>query len=186
MGAPRRLCTHIKMPFVINTAMAKGGRTILDVVCTGRATWKTDTLKTAKSDVFWTVSEDDQYEICLKLKASQRMSRIPGMRRLCDKSAFAQLMAEHEACASYFPRTYIVTPEAHEIPKSAWKRPKIFKPDSGGAGEGIYLLFSAKDLKRRMELCKAESAVVQEYVDDPMLVDGIKWDLRVYVVVLSL
>jgi len=174
------------MPYVINTAAAKGGRNILDVIAAGRETWRTDTLKTARSDVVWCVTEDDQYEICEKLKASQRMSRIPGMRRLCDKSAFAELMAAHEECAQYFPRTHIVTPEGHSIPKAAWKRPMIFKPNEGAAGEGIYLLFSEKDLNRRMELCKAESAIVQEYVDHPMLIDGVKWDLRVYVLVLSL
>jgi len=174
------------MPFVINSSVARGGRTILDIVSAGRETWRTDTLKSAKKiDVYWAVNEDDQYEICLALKASQRMSRIPGMRRICDKSAFAMLMANYEA--DFFPRTYIVTPEQHSnIPKAAWKRPLIFKPDCGAAGEGIHLLFSQRDLSRRMELCKAEQAVVQEYVDAPMLIDGTKWDLRVYVVVLSL
>ena len=45
-----------------------------------------------------------------------------------------------------------------KIPKSAWKRPLIFKPGEGSQGEGIYLLFSERDLQRRLGLCKAEEA----------------------------
>lgn len=174
------------MPYTINTSDARHCVTLLETVVRGRELWRTEHVKNDKksNDVFWVVAEDDQYQRALTLKESQRMSRIPGMRRLCEKANFARLMRSYDACAAHVPETYILPDD--QIPKSAWKRPLIFKPGEGSQGEGIYLLFSERDLQRRLELCKAEEAVVQAYLDSPMLMDGYKWDCRVYVLVLSL
>lgn len=60
------------------------------------------------------------------------------------------------------------------------------KPDEGTQGDGIYLVNSLDEIKRRMACIHVEAAVLQSYIKKPMLLDGHKFDLRVYVVVLSL
>lgn len=57
----------------------------------------------------------------------------------------------------------------------------IVKPDEGCQGEGIYLISDPKDF-----VFNHRSYVVQEYLSSPLLLDELKFDLRVYVVVTSL
>ena len=54
----------------------------------------------------------------------------------------------------------------------------IVKPNSGCMGKGIYLTSNPQPEA-------FEQAVVQEYVSDPLLIEGRKFDIRCYVLVLS-
>ena len=49
----------------------------------------------------------------------------------------------------------------------------IVKPSGGSQGTGIYLIRSPENLVQH-----SHNAVVQEYVDSPLLLDGYKFDLR--------
>jgi len=55
----------------------------------------------------------------------------------------------------------------------------IIKPDSGCQGRGIFLTKSID------QVADVEGAVAQQYLPAPLLVDGYKFDLRVYVLVVS-
>ena len=57
----------------------------------------------------------------------------------------------------------------------------MFKPSGGLAGDGIFLFQSP----RGMPDINTKAGVVQEYIANPMLIDGLKFDLRVYVLVTS-
>ncbi|ESO10633.1 hypothetical protein HELRODRAFT_134854, partial [Helobdella robusta] len=58
----------------------------------------------------------------------------------------------------------------------------IVKPDEGSQGEGIYIIKDPKDYI--LEANKRH--LIQEYVANPMLIDGLKFDLRLYVVLTSI
>ena len=55
----------------------------------------------------------------------------------------------------------------------------IVKPDCQSQGKGIFL---TNELER---LPREELSVVQEYISNPYLIDGLKFDMRVYVLVIS-
>ena len=55
----------------------------------------------------------------------------------------------------------------------------IVKPSGGSQGTGIYLIRQADQLQA------THNAVVQEYVETPLLLEGLKFDLRLYCLVLS-
>ena len=93
---------------------------------------------------------------------------------------------------SYFPDQFSFYPKSWVLPadqsafeeyvhKHKGKKTYIIKPDEGSQGEGIYLTQNARDLYS----LKVPS-IVQEYVSNPLLVDGLKFDLRMYVLVASL
>jgi tubulin polyglutamylase TTLL6/13 len=57
--------------------------------------------------------------------------------------------------------------------------PMIVKPDQMSQGKGIFLTNEIEHIDLR------ELSVVQEYLNDPYLIDGLKFDLRLYVLVVS-
>lgn len=64
----------------------------------------------------------------------------------------------------------------------AGQRPTlIVKPDRGSQGSGIALVKSPEDLQKTLARLVSPQAIVQEYVAEPLLLEGFKWDARIYV-----
>ena len=88
----------------------------------------------------------------------------------------------------FFPRTWLLPEEQDQFEAYARrKREKgktmtyILKPDEGAQGEGIFLFQNPRDL------CTLKvPSVVQEYISKPLLIRGLKFDLRLYVLVAGL
>jgi hypothetical protein len=66
----------------------------------------------------------------------------------------------------------------------------IVKPDKGSQGDGIFLTNSREDLESKIEAAQIATAlnngeplmnVMQRYLMNPLLIGGVKFDLRLYV-----
>jgi len=53
----------------------------------------------------------------------------------------------------------------------------IVKPEASSQGRGIFLIQDIQDMD------KIEHYIVQKYVDKPLLIEGLKFDMRIYVLV---
>lgn len=62
----------------------------------------------------------------------------------------------------------------------------IIKPASSSRGRGIYLLRDFSDLPSGMNSRDQESFVISRYIHDPLLVNGHKFDVRIYVLITGL
>lgn len=93
-----------------------------------------------------------------------------------------------------FGRPYNITPQGYILPKGTkdWEASRarqpdalwIWKPCSQSCGRGIRVLSSDIPEEEQKELAR-KRGIVQRYVPNPLLINGYKFDLRVYVVVVS-
>ncbi|TKR87807.1 hypothetical protein L596_012149 [Steinernema carpocapsae] len=77
------------------------------------------------------------------------------------------------------PRNWEVLKETFESEKGAGKAPFIVKPVRSSRGRGISIAENIEQVPDRSDM------LVSRYINDPLLVNGHKFDLRIYVVVTS-
>ena len=136
-------------------------------------------------DLFWTDTSVSEERV-LKLKKSQRINHFPGMHTLARKTSMARLLrrvSSHLPSAfTFVPQTWILPNEASDLKRKSKEATRwvIVKPDGSCQGKGIFLTNSAD------KACSVSpAAVAQEYVSCPFLLDGYKFDIRIYVLVTS-
>ncbi|XP_068592901.1 tubulin polyglutamylase ttll6 [Cebidichthys violaceus] len=120
------------------------------------------------------------------MKRFQKINHFPGMSEICRKDLLARNM---NRMLKLFPRDYNIFPRTWCLPADysdfqAYTRAKksktyICKPDTGCQGKGIVITKSIKDIQ------PGEHMICQVYVSRPFIIDGYKFDLRIYVLVTS-
>ncbi|NXQ60581.1 TTL11 polyglutamylase, partial [Anthoscopus minutus] len=129
---------------------------------------------------------------------SGQVNKFPGMMETVRKITLSRAMRTMQdlfpAEYDFYPRSWIL-PE--ELPlfvtqvrvmkdsNPSWKPTFIVKPDGGCQGDGIYLIKDPSDVRLTGSI-QSRPAVVQEYICEPLLVDKLKFDIRLYVLLKSL
>ena len=125
-----------------------------------------------------------------RLKPWQRCNHFPGTGEITRKDNLARNINRlQRICPADFkfaPRSWILPADGsafRQYASDSRKRGKtktfIYKPIAGARGEGIFLTQDASTVPTD------KSLLVQEYLPKPFLIDGFKFDLRLYVLVLS-
>ncbi|XP_036397972.1 tubulin polyglutamylase ttll6 [Megalops cyprinoides] len=122
----------------------------------------------------------------MDMKRYQKINHFPGMSEICRKDLLARNL---NRMLKLFPKEYNIFPRTWCLPADysdfqAYSRAKkhktyICKPDSGCQGRGIFITKSSKDIR------PGEHMICQVYVSRPFIIDGFKFDLRIYVLVTS-
>ncbi|NXQ18062.1 TTLL7 polyglutamylase, partial [Peucedramus taeniatus] len=131
-----------------------------------------------------------QQEKIAELRNYQRINHFPGMGEICRKDFLARNMTKMIKSQpqeySFIPRTWIFPAEytqfqnyVKELKKKRKQKTFIVKPANGAMGHGISLIRNGEKLQAQDHL------IVQEYLDKPFLMEGYKFDLRVYILVTS-
>lgn len=129
-------------------------------------------------------------ERCSELKPYQRINHFPGMGEIARKDCLARNLQKMQKSYSeeydFFPRTWnlpsdytSLTNYYHELKKRKKLKTFITKPANGAMGNGINLIQNLDKISMH------DHMVVQEYLDRPLLIDEMKFDLRIYVLVWS-
>ena len=174
---------------ILNTSAAKSSRAVLRLIC-AEFGWRDEPCDNTTGNIFWAVNDDEISKRLERLRPQQRLARLPGIRQLTHKRPFAMLMraaGERDPSFSrFFPKTWVF-PDDEPPGASAFKRgPLIYKPSDGAQGDGIVLLNSKEDLNKRLADPRISECVVQRYLPKPLLLDGMKFDVRLYILVTSL
>ncbi|XP_048484691.1 tubulin polyglutamylase TTLL13 isoform X2 [Plutella xylostella] len=121
-----------------------------------------------------------------EMKRFQRINHFPGMLEICRKDLLARNLNRMQKIYpkeyNFFPKTWCLPAdfgEALNYSKIRKNKTFIIKPECGSQGRGIYLTKSLKDVK------PTEKLICQVYVAKPYLVDGYKFDMRVYTLITS-
>uniref|UniRef100_A0A3B1JNG9 Tubulin tyrosine ligase-like family, member 11 n=1 Tax=Astyanax mexicanus TaxID=7994 RepID=A0A3B1JNG9_ASTMX len=145
-------------------------------------------------DIYWHgVSFHDNENI-----VSGQVNKFPGMIEMLRKINLSRAVRTMQELFpeeyNFYPRSWIL-PDEYQLfstqirllkdNDSTLKPTFIVKPDSGSQGDGIYLIRDPADL-RAFSGAQVKQAVVQEYIQKPLLIDKLKFDIRLYVLVRSL
>ncbi|CAK9097417.1 unnamed protein product [Durusdinium trenchii] len=121
----------------------------------------------------------------------QRANHFPGSYHLGRKDLIWRNLAKMQ---QRFGKEYQITPQGYILPKAflAWDAARlrqsdalwIWKPCSQSCGRGITVLSSDVPEEQLRDLAK-KRGIIQRYIPNPLLIGGRKFDMRIYVVVLS-
>mmetsp|Transcript_20551 Transcript_20551/g.44913 ORF Transcript_20551/g.44913 Transcript_20551/m.44913 type:complete len:670 (-) Transcript_20551:105-2114(-) len=130
-------------------------------------------------------------EVLRCLKPSQKTNHYPGSWNLGHKDL---LWRNISRMYRRFGQPYEITPTGFNLPKASvsfevarHRQPAalwIWKPCSQSCGRGIRVFSSSVSKEEAAEFTR-KRGVVQRYVPNPLLIDGFKFDLRIYVLVVS-
>ena len=154
--------------------------------------------KVTAENGFEEVGDDEQYwDLCwmdssvsegrvAKLYPFQRINHFPGMLEICRKAPLSRNLRRMQTA---HPREYSFSPQTWDYPaqldlfrKYSRANPDavyIVKPSAGAMGRGIYLASGESGIDKT----HSGAVVVQRYMHDPFLLDGFKFDLRIYALV---
>lgn len=133
-----------------------------------------------------------------EVSCSSQVNKYPGMMEMTRKINFSRAVRTMQELFpdeyKFYPRSWILPEEyQHFVDQvrlskendSSWKPTFIVKPDGGSQGDGIYLIKDSSDI-RIMSSLHSKPAVVQEYISKPFLIDRLKFDIRLYVLLKSI
>lgn len=141
--------------------------------------------------VEWTIYWSDAaapLERAVSLLPFQKLNHFPGMTGIARKAGMARRLSRMKQLFpedyAFFPRTWILPADyadfKAQFPRSGrGTKTFILKPDAGCQGRGIFLTRAVEDVDPH------EPQVAQRYIRKPLLIDGLKFDLRVYILVVS-
>ncbi|XP_012867320.1 PREDICTED: tubulin polyglutamylase TTLL13-like [Dipodomys ordii] len=115
-----------------------------------------------------------------------KINHFPGMTEICRKDLLARNLNRMQKLYpteyNIFPRTWCLPADYGDFQSYGRQRKTrtfICKPDSGSQGRGIFITRSPREVK------PGEHMICQQYISKPFLIDGFKFDMRIYVLITS-
>ena len=173
----------------INTSRSRSDLTLIKHLCAKNG-WKE--VFNIDGDILFSgliVPNED-----LSIATEILINRIPGMDELAHKKTTGFFLNKYREYFpneyDFFPRTFLYPEQEEEFVeffKKNGKNNKVFiaKPTIGGEGDGIFLITKLSDLPSKSSFVGTPELVIQEYINNPLIIDDKKFDLRVFVLVAS-
>ena len=118
----------------------------------------------------------------------QKINHFPKSHEITKKDCLFKNLSRMQAIHGlkhfqFVPKTYLIPQDAPDLtaeidanPDSLW----IVKPSGSSQGKGIFITNRVADIP------PGQSMVACRYIENPFLIDGLKFDLRIYVAVTSM
>ena len=133
------------------------------------------------SDIIWVDCGIQPEKLC-KMKPYQKINHFPGMHEIARKNYLAKNLNKMQRLYpnqyNFFPKTWLYPAEFPTLKYSNFSnKVYIVKPEASSQGKGIFLTKTLEGFEEN------ERYVIQEYIKNPMLIEGLKFDMRIYVLV---
>lgn len=133
------------------------------------------------SDIIWHDSSITPDRLS-HLTPHQKINHFPGMSGIFRKNTMANHLNRFQKLFpneyNFYPSTFVLPGDMQKFKLQLKKRKTfIIKPEAGSQGQGIYLVKKLEDLQ------ETAHCVAQEYLTRPLLLDSLKFDMRIYVLV---
>ncbi|CAH1408056.1 unnamed protein product [Nezara viridula] len=121
------------------------------------------------------------------LKENQKLNHFPGTFQIGRKDRLWRNLQRHMSKHGkkefgFMPRTYVLPQDIKSL-RASWDKQDntrwIVKPPASARGSGIKVVNKWVDIPKKIPL------IVQKYISNPYLINGNKFDLRLYVLVTS-
>ena len=134
--------------------------------------------------IFCVMQTSDLLKRWSQLGPRSWVSRYFGTPELCDKGNLARMIRSCQCLCpeghfQFNPRTWVLPEQLEEL-RSVLEKSKstyIVKPEDGSQGDGIFLVQGLHQLDIKLS-AQSGAAVVQKYISKPLLLHGLKFDLR--------
>jgi len=160
---------------------------VLHEVSASFENWKEAATVTSDFDLLW-CDQAIGADRFMKLKPYQKMNHFVGMSAITRKNNMGRnllrMRKQFPQEYKFFPDTWILPTDLSDFKLQftpAKNKTFIIKPDNGCQGKGIFLI---RDVDR-VPVDFSTSYVAQRYIHKPFLLDGHKFDLRLYVLVMG-
>ncbi|EGR27062.1 tubulin-tyrosine ligase family protein, putative [Ichthyophthirius multifiliis] len=161
---------------------------IIQEVCKNKFQWNISLNKNIQD---WNIIWYDYYindDKLRKMLPFQKINHFPGSYNLGKKNYLGKHLQKMNKIFpleyDFFPKTWLLPFQYEELriymEKNKTKKPVIIvKPEANCQGKGIYLIQSIQKIRQEQHV------VAQQYIQNPYLIDGLKFDFRVYALVKS-
>lgn len=120
----------------------------------------------------------------------QRVNQFPRSTELTRKDSLMKKIQSMQQTYGirnfdFIPRSHLLPRELKELKHEMQMNPSQFwiaKPAASSQGKGIIITNKFSDIARH----KKESMIISHYIANPLLIDGLKFDLRIYVALTSI
>jgi len=144
--------------------------------------WKLSTNPADDWDVCW-IDKTVPTETLAKMRPYQKINHFPGILSIARKNNLGKNLMKMKKSFpetyNFFPQTYLLPTDYQEFKNQFLKakKPKTFiiKPEASSQGKGIFLTKTWEGISPK------DRYVAQKYLKKPYLIDGLKFDLRLYV-----
>ena len=137
-------------------------------------------------NILWSGASPPDY-LYESLNQYQKINHFPSSNELTRKDKMClnlkSMIEKHgKKHFEFVPETFVLPEEFSDF-YSSFSNSKgnvwILKPSSSSQGRGIYLIDNIQDVPLE------ESCIISKYINNPYLLNGLKFDLRIYVLVTS-
>lgn len=154
-------------------------------VCASFPNWKEAPAANSDFDLLWS-DQSISADRLMTLKPWQKMNHFVGMSSITRKNNLGRnllrMRKQFPTEYKFFPDTWILPTDLSDFKlqfSAAKNKTFIIKPDNGCQGKGIFLI---RDVDK-VPVDFSTTSVAQRYIHRPFLLDGHKFDLRLYVLV---
>ena len=127
-------------------------------------------------------------EVYQTLRKYQKVNHFPKSTEITRKDCLYKNITKMQELYGYrhfdfIPKTFILPQDFTRLADEAEKGPQkfwIIKPPASSQGNGIFVTNNVLEIPTRGEF------IASQYINDPLLIDGYKFDLRIYLLITSI